>query len=313
MVEKPGFYDDYIKKRNRSPLDDFSGLSPEQMFFLMNFKDFQQLSPFLQFNESISEDKLFRTPVMDFESKLIKIFRDNGRKVLLTTKDNLKLKHVKKLFFDCKFLSNSRYYDFFKSGRWKINTEEAIPDLYRIRNIITLNELFFEQKKTRLILREEEFSSCPTTERFLKYLFFTTRELNWSYFYDDWLYYTIIQNGFFFSIYLIHKFGEEYKYREFYADKFLKAFPNKAHWFHYDIPYYKEYLNDEEIEELSEKDEEKNRKSSYYHKTFDYLQYFGFVDKKVEGEDWLNQKVLYKKSDFFKEFVNFDENISGIR
>jgi len=36
------------------------------------------------------------------------------------------------------------------------------------------------------------------------------------------------------------------------------------------------------------------------------MEYFGFTDKKTEGEEYINQKVTYKKSDFFKEFVKFD-------
>jgi len=246
-----------IEKQNRTLLEDFSGLSPEQMFYLINFKDFESLSPVLQFNKNIVEEKLLRTPLLDFESKLIEILGENKGKVKLTNNGNLKLKDVRNLFFSCKFLSESRYYDFFKSGRWKINTEEAVADLYRIRNIITLNKEFFKEKKRTLIFKEKQLVKRSAYERFLSYLNTAMSRVNWSYFYWSEFNYNIIQKRFLFSLYLLHKFGDIYRERDFYSDRFLQAFPLKAQWFYFDIPYYQEYLNEKKIDELSKQDTKK--------------------------------------------------------
>lgn len=306
MEEESNFYADYIRKQNRTPLEDFSGLSPEQMFFLMRFKEFESLNPFLRFNKSIAEEKFLQTPLMEFESKFLEILRENGGKIKLTDNKNLKLKDVRNLFFSCKFFSEHRYYDLFKSGRWKINTEEAIPNLYRVRNIITLNKKFFTEKKRMLVFKEKQFVKRSAYERFLSYLDTTMIRVNWSYFYWSDLYYYIIQKGFLFSLYLLHKFGETYRERDFYSDRFSRAFPLKEQWFHFDIPFYQEYLDEKEIDELSKEDTEKERKMSYNIRTFNIMKYFGFTDEKTEGKEYINQKELYRKSDFFKEFVKFD-------
>ncbi len=295
-----------IGKQNKTPLEDFSGLSPEQMFYLMRFKDFESLTPILRFNKNIAEKKLLQTPIMNFESKFIEILRENGGKIKLTDNRNLKLKDVRNLFLSSKFLSEHRYYDLFKSGRWKINTEEAIPNLYRMRNLITLNRDFFTERKTLLNFKEKQFAKRSAYERFLSYLGIAMIRVNWSYFYWSEFNYYIIPQGFLFSLYLLHKFGDTYRDRDFYSDKFLQAFPLKVHWFNFDIPYYQEYLDEKEIDELSKKDTEKERKISYHNRTFNIMKYFGFTDEKIEGEEYLKQKTFYKKSDFFKEFVKFD-------
>ncbi|MEO0293611.1 MAG: hypothetical protein ABIN61_05250 [candidate division WOR-3 bacterium] len=293
---------EFIEKVKETPSEEFYGLSPLQMFKLLTFEDFKSLSPFLQFNKNIPEEKLLKTPILDLEEKLVGILKANGGKLKLTKNKNLKLKDVNNLFFSCKIFEN---YEFHRGSEQKITSEEAVTHLFRIRNIITFNREFFEKGKRTLVFKEKEFIKHSSYERFLSYIDIAINSINWSYFYWDKFFYFIIQKGFLFSLYLLHKFGDIYRESEFYAQKFLEVFPLKSYWFSYDLPYYEEFFNEEEIEKLSRKDNEDERSLCYILRTFDLMEYFGFVDKKIEKEGPWRKKV-FKKSEFFQDFVKFE-------
>ncbi len=106
-----------------------------------------------------------------------------------------------------------------------------------------------------------------------------TKKLNWGYF-DLYPEASIIQNGFGFSIFLVHKYGGKPKEGKIYSNKFLRAFPMTIDGFS-DNPYSKG----------------KDRyETCYYIRTFDrFLYRFGLIDIERKGKFPSEQRFIIKK------------------
>ncbi|TYB30758.1 MAG: hypothetical protein FXF47_07625 [Candidatus Mcinerneyibacterium aminivorans] len=110
--------------------------------------------------------------------------------------------------------------------------------------------------------------------------------------------YHVLTKGFFFALYLFDKFGETFRKSDYYAEKFIAAFPSKYLWFDIDRNFYEYYFDEDRIKDLSETDSLSRRKMEFRWKTLTFLELFGLIEsKKVE-----NYEYLYKKSKFFDKY-----------
>ena len=305
-------YEAYLKelfnKYNRTAQKEFCGLSPLQMMRIIYYNEFKQLEPFLSFKKDISEKLLMKVPVMKLEEKLIELVEKNNGKIGLTNKGNLKLSITKKIFNDCKFLNENGRYDYFTKGIFSLRSEEHIPYLFRLRNLITMNKSYFTEKSTYITYKKKKIDRSTPVERYLEYMFILGRFLNWSYFYRYGHIYSIIRNGWIFSLFLLHKFGDIFREYDFYASKFLEAFPEKDQWFYVDKEQYEDLYYPEDIRELNDDDNDKNRKLLYSYRTFFYMLCFGLVEEKEKREGYTFKRYV-KKTEFFEEFFNFNPEL----
>ncbi len=213
------FADGFMDRRNRAVLDEFHGLSPEQMYMLL-------YSPFdspglVTFPEHISLTP--EAPILTLFSLLADAIGEQGLKCTAT--GNLPLAFCKaaaKIF--------------------RISTDEG--NLRRIGGI--RSELdFFELHVTRLVSVEAglvrkykgRFKLTRECQRllagsdpaaiYLRLFRSYAQRYNWSYG-DGYPELPFIQQSFLFTLYLLHRHGAAGKPESFYADAYLQAFPMLA-------------------------------------------------------------------------------------
>jgi hypothetical protein len=129
----------------------------------------------------------------------------------------------------------------------------------------------------------EKLLSPKYREQLFRLVFDTfTREFNWAYndFYPN---FSMCRNAFTFSVYLLARFGEAERDKDFYAEKFLTAFPTSLM----------------EFEPLPYGSPEGNFKSCYSLRTFDrFLEWFNLVDVRSDVDsDWKHNRSLVKRNE----------------
>ena len=99
------------------------------------------------------------------------------------------------------------------------------------------------------------------------------------------------QLGWAFSILMLHKFGEEYRYVKFYAKKYLNAFPSFLSAF--DTGY---------------GDEEDKFTWCYAARTFErFFLWFGFVELENEKRTLISDQLKYRQTALVENIFKFEE------
>ncbi len=221
LKEMQAFVDWRVGRRNRMPLDDFKGLSPEQMHRLLDF-------PFSSPDLVTFSRLVTTTPDARVTKLLASILAEIGEKGLkITTTGNLPLKVVSKAAEA--FLSEDE-----KFYRGSIRSETEFPDLHVTRIVAGLAGLtrkyhgrIFMTKSCRKLMSEGGMNLLYPR------LFRTfVEKYNWA-FRDRCSDFRIIQQSFLFTLWLFHRFGNEWRDPSFYSDCFLAAFPmvlSKLNW-----------------------------------------------------------------------------------
>lgn len=215
VEELQALLDQYNQQKNSASIGEFHGLSPEQMhrFLYMPFD---------------SEELVTFQPVLSTEPQgqaafllnmLIEAIGEEGIK--LTAKGNLGQKFCQKaseVYFD-------RYPEPFPSGR-PIRTETNFEPLHVIRLTAQLAGLL-RKHKGRLMLTKRCSKSLEQNGVMEVYPLLMNayiRKFNWAY-RDGYDQISFIQQSFLFSLYLLFKYGENWRLTTFYSDNFLRAFP----------------------------------------------------------------------------------------
>jgi len=213
--ELQGFLDDFIAERNRRGLDDFDGLSPEQMWRLL-YQPFDS-APLDGLERRLPGD--LDVPVLGLFDIIADVARERGIK--LTARGNLPLKLVK--------AADAWLRD---SGRWRvdrigsISTERDVAAFHYVRVVAEAAGLL---RKARgylyLTRRAERLVDADDRAGLYTRLFTTyTRRFNWAYrdVFDDL---PIVRDSFGFTLYLLHRHGADWRPADLFEDAFLRAFP----------------------------------------------------------------------------------------
>jgi len=100
----------------------------------------------------------------------------------------------------------------------------------------------------------------------------------------------IIQEAFIFSLFLLHRFGDEFRCGSFYADKFLQAFPSVLDEIRYPLH--------------GSKDEKVKR--CYLLRTMERFAYlFGLIELDSDSSPFIGRSYKIKKSPLFDELLSF--------
>lgn len=218
-----------ILLKNNSPLDDFLGLSPSDMHDLVYYP--HQNNSVVKIRSDIDNATLDRIPFFRIIEELLKIVeRDSFIK--LTPLGALPKKIMVELY-SYKFIPEY----FLENGTTKLTRQQ---DSISIENARLVAEVagfvkkikgkFSLTKNGNLLLKSENrlklFHSVieAFTERFM-----------WSY-NDGYPEHPIAQQGWAFSVFMLAKFGNEFRQGEFYGDGYVTAFPNFIDFFH-DVNY----------------------------------------------------------------------------
>lgn len=208
-----------ILLRNNTPMDDFLGLSPTEMHHLL-YDTFGDKSP-IQFRNDIDEKTLDQIPLFRIVEDYLKIIQ-RDKHIKLTPLGALPKKVMVELY-DKRYLLEERI----ESGITKLWREE---DSVSIRSARLTAEVAGLVKKIsgKLTLTKTATKLLETNNRlqiFRQFFLAFTEKFLWS-FNDGYPEQPIGQLGWAFSVIMLDKYGDQPQTVEFYADKYLKAFPN---------------------------------------------------------------------------------------
>ncbi len=240
---------------NNAPVDDFCGLSRNEMHHLL-YEPFSEHSP-VQLRTDISDEPLNTLPFFRLAEEFLKIIQREGS-ITLTPLGAVQRKIVRELY-DHRFILD----DFVERGITKLTREQ---DSIAIRSMHLTTEIagLIRKAKGKLTLTKRGESLLHTDARrdlFLLILRSFVEKFNWGY-NDRYTALPIGQLGWGFSLYLLQSFGDAPRPMRFYGDKYATAFPALVAQF----------------QEASPDRVEKWFADCYCIRTFDrFLEWFGFV------------------------------------
>lgn len=214
-AELQAFLENSMAERNRRSVDDFDGLSPEQMHALL-------YQPF----DSAPLDSLERRLPGDLDAPVLGLFgiiaeaaRERGIK--LTARGNLPLKLVKAA--DAWLRDNGQR----RADRiGSISTERDVSAFHYVRVVAEAAGLLRKARGYLYLTRRGERLVDADDRAGLYTRLFTayTRRFNWAYRdgFDDL---PIVRDSFGFALYLLHRHGAAWRPADIYEDAFLRAFP----------------------------------------------------------------------------------------
>ncbi len=204
----------YQRKMNSSPLEDFDGLSPEQMTVLLH-------APFapgglLQFRKGM-DTYLDQIPLFKLSEMLLNEIQNSGN-LKLTVKGNLPVRV-------CELLCSQNLIKWEFMKYIKRIREEEIPYLWPLKQYL-LDQGIIKKRNNTLSLtgNGKKFMEEPKAIRFTQLFTFFTNRFHWGNFYglqDDG---KCGRLGWAYSLVLLSKYGNEARESEFYSVKLIRAF-----------------------------------------------------------------------------------------
>jgi len=267
-----------MERRNRTALVEFSGLSPEQM---RRFLDFPFSSPSIaSFTEELNCQS--EAPVMKLFSLLVDAIGTDGLKA--TAKGNLPRQFCQE--------AAKAYWEVYpdKALLGGINTELDFFDLHIVRIVAGMAGLirkykgrFILAKKCRLAMEND--MGGVYLELFKTY----AHTFNWAYG-DRYPDLTIVQRSFLYTLYLLHKYGGEFRPPEFYMEKFIQAFPMAL----------------SEVPDRPYATSEETVGRCYAFRSLEgFAEFFGLVEVKVLSKEFLMRKYEIRRSTLLDALVTF--------
>lgn len=204
-----------VNNHNLGPMDDFDGLSPEEMLLLE--RDFPGGKSKLVMKK-VPENILEKCPLLVQVRFLIDKLK-GGNEIKLTKTGALPTKLVKEIY-GLGALKN----EWIEKGLSNLNKEGDAVEINITRIILELSSLAKKRKGKLSLTKDGERHADDGNfilEEILELLFF---KFNWAY-YDGYKSEVIGRINPAFSLFLLKKYGKEKKDSHFYAEKYFKAFP----------------------------------------------------------------------------------------
>ncbi|RKZ92097.1 MAG: hypothetical protein DRQ40_09130 [Gammaproteobacteria bacterium] len=216
LEEAQAFTDNFMGQRNQKPSDDFHGLSPEQMHHVLNFPF---TSPHLvDFPEKL--ESLPDAPILSLLTLLVEAIGEKGLKP--TAKGNLPRNFCREAALA--YWDEETYKRYTRFGN--VNKEEDFFELHVTRVVVELAGLIRKYKGRFILSREcrRLLSNDGLQSIYPRLLKVYAEQFNWGY-RDGYAEAPFIQHAFLFSLYLINRYGDDWRPAAFYEDNFLQAFP----------------------------------------------------------------------------------------
>ncbi len=266
--------DKIMHEQNDQGLPDFEGYSPVEMQYIL-YNTFEANSPIQLMNLKESDYK--RIPILNQVKYLLKLI-ENQEELKLTNKGFLPTKIVSELY-NQGFIKD----ELIESGISKLYKELDCKTINLTRILIELSGTV--KKRNNKLSLTKKGKSIFGNDFELLFLVLKTfgNKFNWPY-YDGYGQNNIGQLAFGFSLILLSKYGKEKRLDKFYADKYLRAFP--------------ELLN--EISASYFDTNQEQARKCYSLRTFDrFLNYFGLIRIETDKE-WDADKFIIKTELFDK-------------
>jgi hypothetical protein len=216
LEEAQAVLDQITQQQNRQQLDEFHGLSPEQMHRMLNFPF---ASPGLVcFPEVIDTNPV--APILILFELLIDAIGDQGLKP--TAKGNLPRNFCREAALV--YWGDQRYQEKTRFGG--INREGDFDDLHVTRLVAELAGLIRKYKGRFILSRDcrRLLAGDGMTAIYPRLFRAHVEQFNWAY-RDGYPELRFIQSAFLFTLYLLARYGDILRPQVFYEDAFLRAFP----------------------------------------------------------------------------------------
>jgi len=216
LAEVQAFTDRYTQQRNQRPLDEFQGLSPEQMHRMLHFPF---TSPeWVSFPEALSTTPT--APILSLFDLLVEAIGETGLKP--TAKGNLPQKFCREAALN--YWGEETLRENTQFGG--INREENFIDLHVTRLVAELAGLIRKYKGRFILSRDCRSLLNGEGAAAIYPLLLKTyiEQFNWGY-RDGYPEIRFIQSAFLFTLYLLTRYGDTWRPHIFYEDSFLRAFP----------------------------------------------------------------------------------------
>jgi len=216
LEEAQTFLDQITQQQNHRQLDEFPGLSPEQMHRMLNFPF---ASPGLVRFPEVREANPV-APILILFGLLTDTIGEQGLKP--TAKGNLPRNFCREAALA--YWGEQRYQE--KTRYGGINREEDFADLHITRLVAELAGLIRKYKGRFILSRDcrrlltENGLPAVYPRLFRVYV----EQFNWAY-WDGYPELRLIQSAFLFTLYLLMRYGDISRPQVFYEDAFLGAFP----------------------------------------------------------------------------------------
>ena len=216
LEEAQGILDQITRQRNRRQLDEFHGLSPEQMYHMLNFPF---ASPGLvRIPEVLNANPA--APILTLFERLVDAIGEQGIKP--TAKGNLPRNFCRETALT--YWGEQHYQERTRFGG--INQEEDFLDLHITRLVAELAGLVRKYKGRFILSRDcrrllaENGLAAIYPRLFRTYV----EKFNWAY-RDGYPKLQLMQSAFLFTLYLLIRYGDICRPQVFYEDAFIGAFP----------------------------------------------------------------------------------------
>lgn len=216
LEEAQAFLSGFTQSRNQAPLDDFDGLSPEQMVRFLHFPfdtpGLIQFAPSLTVEPTGSAITLFKI--------IADAIGESGLKP--TANGNLPVKLVREAAITV--VGEEGYYEYASTG-WP-RTEADYPDLHALRVAAEVAKLLRKYKGRFILSRAARtlLANQGLAGIYPRLLRSYATEFNWGY-RDRYPEFAIIQQSFLFTLWVLDRYGDSWRPNTFYEDAFLKALP----------------------------------------------------------------------------------------
>lgn len=208
-----------ILLRNNRPLDDFLGLTPTEMHNLV-YEPFDKKSIIRPF-DNIDDNTLDQIPLFKVSEEYLRIIQ-RDKQIKLTPLGALPKKVLVELY-DKRILLDEHI----ESGLTKLWKEQDCISIMSVRHTLELSGLV-KKLGGKLTLTKKGVELLKPDNRqllFIKFLQNFTDKFSWG-FNDGYPEQPIGQFAWMFSVFMLDKYGDRERKIGFYADKYLKAFPD---------------------------------------------------------------------------------------
>jgi hypothetical protein len=273
--------DQLTQKQNNSSLASFHGLSPSQMHRVLHFPfDSPDL---VRFTESLEPP--LGAPVLTLFALLVDAIGEKGLKP--TAKGNLPQRFCREAALS--FWGQEKYEDRTRFGA--IRSEMDFFELHCLRLVANLAGLVrMDKGKFVLTAKCRKKITSQGVDAVYPDLFKAyVQKFNWSYL-DRYQEIPFIQQAFLFTLFLLGKYGGEFRPQSLYEDAFLAAFPV--------------VLN--EIEPVSYQSCETTLCNAYFHRTLSHFaEFFGLAEVQILSKKGYLTLYEVKKTPLLDRFISF--------
>lgn len=286
IEELQNFVDQYMARRNSRPVDEFLGLSSEQMHRLLHTRDLLGLNDMVVFNIGLETEAIEDLPIVKntfyFLSRLSEL-----EPLKATQKGNLPLKFARELF--------ETFSELPRGTKFTIRSEQESLSVLSLRHILKMCKWIKKEKKHfKLTLRGKKIVERGrlSINDFWTLFSVFTREFNWG-FQDRYPEIWIVQSGFVFSFRLLHQMAREFVDAHEIADGFVRAFPLSLDAAESEGGYFS-------LDPL------RTVRDCFKLRFLErFCEYFGLVAIRREKRKTHDIKMLVKKTDFFDDFIQW--------